>query len=64
MPMRLCPHCGFRGVEQLCPHDGFPLVDERVFEKNDAAPSLVGRVFGGRYRIEKLGIEDDPERRS
>ena len=52
--MRVCPQCGFEADERFCPRDGFPMVKEGLFEADGGAPSLVGRLFGGRYQVEEV----------
>lgn len=52
--MRVCPHCGHRGSGPSCPRDGFPLVEEHMLRGGAGQPDIVGRVFGGRYRVESL----------
>ncbi len=47
---RVCPSCRQRTEEPRCPACGVPTVDERALRGEDP----IGRVVGGRYRIEAL----------
>ncbi len=52
--MLICPTCHqhFEGEEHFCPRDGSPLSSSTTQGSGDADP-LVGRVLGGRYRLEQ-----------
>jgi serine/threonine-protein kinase len=49
----ICPTCNehFGGEEQFCPHDGSPLASESASIRG--RDPLIGRVLGGRYRLEE-----------
>ena len=50
---RFCPICEATMDDATCPVDGVPTVRGDIFDQEEQDPSL-GKVFSGRYRIEKL----------